>query len=178
METPGGPFRVYRARHRRQETTYEVGVAESLAPAARELAALRHALLGSVLFALLLAAGGGWWIARAALRPVTLMAGQARRITDRTPGFRIGSPNPHDELGLLAKAFNDLLARLESALSQQRQFMADASHELRTPVSIARTAIEVTLGRHGRPEDQYRDSLGVIAAQIGRHAAAQTPHLD
>ncbi|HSB62329.1 MAG TPA: HAMP domain-containing sensor histidine kinase, partial [Vicinamibacteria bacterium] len=73
-----------------------------------------------------------------------------------------------DELGLLARAFNDLLARLESALSQQRRFMADASHELRTPVSISRTAIEVTLGRRGRPEDEYRDCLGVVAGQMRR----------
>jgi signal transduction histidine kinase len=125
-------------------------------------------LLGSFLFALLLAVVGGWAIARAALQPVTLMAAQARRITDRTPGFRLSSPNPKDELGLLAKAFNDLLARLESALSQQRQFMADASHELRTPVSIARTALEVTLSRSGRPEEEYRDSLGVVAGQMRR----------
>jgi signal transduction histidine kinase len=145
-----------------------VGVAQSLAALTRELAALRHALAGSVLFALLLAAGGGRWIARGALRPIELMAAQARRITDRTPGLRLASPNPRDQLGLLARAFNDLLARLESALSQQRQFMADASHELRTPVSIARTAIEVTLGRQGRPEDEYRDALGVVRDQMRR----------
>lgn len=166
VETPQGPFRLYRARHRHGETTYQVGAAESLAPVHRELSGLRRTLLGSVLFALLLAVSGGWWIARAALRPVGLMAAEARRITDRTPGLRLTSPNPKDELGLLAKAFNDLLARLESALSQQRQFMADASHALRTPVSIARTAIEVTLGRNQRSEEEYRDSLGVVAKQM------------
>jgi signal transduction histidine kinase len=96
------------------------------------------------------------------------MAGQARRITDRTPGFKLMAPNPRDELGLLAGAFNELLARLESALSQQRQFMADASHELRTPVSIARTAIEVTLARQGRPEEEYRDALRVVHDQMRR----------
>jgi heavy metal sensor kinase len=168
LETPAGAFRLYRARHEYRDTSYQVGVAESLAPVLDELARLRHALLGSFLFALLLAVVGGWAIARAALQPVTLMAAQARRITDRTPGFRLSSPNPKDELGLLAKAFNDLLARLESALSQQRQFMADASHELRTPVSIARTALEVTLSRSGRPEEEYRDSLGVVAGQMRR----------
>ena len=147
VETRAGRFRLLRAWHREGDTTYGVGAAESLAPLDRELAGLRHTLLGSALFALLVAAGGGLWIARSALRPLARMAAQARQITDRTPGQRLASPNPEDELGRLARAFNDLLARLESALSQQRQFMADASHELRTPVSIARTAIEVALGR-------------------------------
>jgi len=168
VETPAGTFRLHRAHHSYKSTTYAVGVAESLAALARELASLRRALAGSVLFALLLAAGGGRWIARAALSPVTLMAAQVRRITDRTPDFQLTAPNPRDELGLLARAFNELLVRLESALSQQRQFMADASHELRTPVSIARTAIEVTLGRQGRPEDEYRDALRVVHDQMRR----------
>ncbi len=166
--TPTGTYRVYRAHLSHAGTPFEVGVAESLAALDRELAVLRHTLAASFVFALLLAAGGGLWIARAALQPVSLMAAQARRITDRTPGFKLGAPNPRDELGLLARAFNELLARLESALSQQRQFMADASHELRTPVSIARTAIEVTLGRQGRPEDEYRDALRVVHAQMRR----------
>ncbi len=166
--TPSGRFRLHWGSHRYKETIYQVGVAESLASLDRELAVLRRALLGSFLFTLLLAVAGGWWIARVALRPVEAMAAQARSVTDRTPRLRLVSPNPKDELGLLAGAFNDLLARLELALSQQRHFMADASHELRTPVSIARTAIEVTLSRAGRPEDEYRDCLGVVAQQTRR----------
>ena len=165
---PQGAFRLYRARHIYKDTNYQVGVAESLATVERELLGLRRALLGSVLFALLLAVIGGWAIARAALRPVELMAAQARRITDRTPGDRLSAPHPQDELGQLAQAFNDLLGRLERALAQQREFMADASHELRTPVSIARTAIDVTLSREGRLEDEYRDSLGVVREQMRR----------
>jgi heavy metal sensor kinase len=168
VETPGGKVRVFRSRYRHADTVYQIGVAEPLTTVESELAALRRALLGSLLFALLLAAAGGWWIARAALRPVELMAARARRVTERTPGFRLDAPNPKDELGLLANAFNDLLARLETALSQQRQFMADASHELRTPVSIGRTAIEVTLARTGRAEEEYRDSLRVVAEQMRR----------
>lgn len=168
VETPAGPFRLHRMRHQYEQTTYRVGVAQSQVSVEGELAGLRRALLGSGVFALLLATAGGWWIAHAALRPVALMAAQARQITDRTPGSRLASPGPGDELGVLAGAFNDLLARLESALAQQRQFMADASHELRTPVSIARTAIDVTLSRQDRPEDEFRDCLGIVAEQMRR----------
>ena len=167
-QTPAGPFRVHWARQRERELVYQVGVAESLAPLRRELAALRQALLVSFVLSILLAGAGGWTIARGALRPVDLMAAQARRISGRTPGFQLASPNPDDELGLLAKAFNDLLTRLESVLALQRRFMADASHELRTPVSVARTAVEVTLGRRGRPEEEYRDCLEIVADQTRR----------
>ena len=166
--TSAGPFRIHLTRQRHGQASYLIGVAESLAPLERELAALRRTLLASVSLALLLAAAGGWWIARAALGPVAAMATQARAITERTPGARLEVTNPSDELGALAGSFNDLLRRLESALSQQRQFMADASHELRTPVSVARTAIEVTLGRPERPEEEYRDCLEVLARQTRR----------
>jgi heavy metal sensor kinase len=167
-QTAEGAQRVYLTGHRYRRAAYLVGVAEPLRALERELAALRRTLLTSVALALLLAAAGGWWIARAALRPVSQMAGQARAITARTAGARLTSTHPHDELGALAGAFNDLLGRLEAALAQQRQFMADASHELRTPVSVARTAIDVALARPTRPEEEYRDSLAVLGRQMRR----------
>jgi signal transduction histidine kinase len=92
------------------------------------------------------------------------MAWQSGQITDRTPGFRLSVANPQDELGQLAAAFNGLLDRLEGALHAQRRFMADASHELRTPVSILRTATDVTLSRE-RPAEEYREALAMVANQ-------------
>ena len=73
-----------------------------------------------------------------------------------------------DELGRLAASFNGLLDRLASALNFQRQFMADASHELRTPVSVVRTATQVTLAKDVRPADEYRESLVIIGEQANR----------
>jgi signal transduction histidine kinase len=118
--------------------------------------------------ALIVAALGGWWIGRRALDPLASMAGQATGISDRTPDARLTISNPADELGQLGRAFNALLDRLAHGLHAQRQFMADASHQLRTPVSVIRTAAQVTLGRSGRAESDYRESLGIVAEQSAR----------
>ena len=78
------------------------------------------------------------------------MAVQAGAITESNLDERLHSPNEHDELGRLATAFNGLLDRLVHALHAQRQFMADASHELRSPVSVVRSTAQVTLARDTR----------------------------
>lgn len=163
-----GAHRVRWARHEQRGADYVVGVAEGLAPLEQELRGLRRALVGGVLVALLSAAAGGLFVARAVLRPVAAMAAEAGRISERTPGLRLTAARARDELGALARSFNALLDRLEHALDQQRQFMADASHELRTPVSVARTAVEVTLNRTARQEAEYRDSLAVVGEQMRR----------
>jgi signal transduction histidine kinase len=80
----------------------------------------------------------------------------------------IGHANRTDELGQLARAFNALVARLRSALQTQRQFMADASHELRTPVSVVRTAADVALSRDHRDEADYRETLTIVGDQARR----------
>jgi two-component system OmpR family sensor kinase len=80
----------------------------------------------------------------------------------------LGPPARGDELGQLTSAFNTLLARLRSALQTQRQFMADASHELRNPVSVIRTASDIALSRAHREEAEYREALAMTAAQSRR----------
>jgi len=136
-----------------------------------ELAAQHHELLVALAIgaigAVAIAAIGGWWVARRTLRPLGEMASQAQAMTDVHPDMRLQVPHPADELGRLGGAFNDLLARLGRALDSQRQFMADASHELRTPVSIIRATAQVTVNQE-RSGDEYREALYVVAEQSAR----------
>ena len=75
---------------------------------------------------------------------------------------RLPIKNEHDELGNLAKVFNDMLSRLERSFDQQKQFMADASHELRTPLAIVRGESEVAISKDDRPAADYRESLSIV----------------
>ena len=124
---------------------------------------------------LLMASLGGLWLASVGLRPITKMAERATHIP-LTGDQDLGESNRTDELGQLARAFNGLVARLRTALQTQRQFMADASHELRTPVSDS-SASDVTLGRERRDESEYRkpDVVGAKRALVDSsgHASAR-----
>jgi signal transduction histidine kinase len=93
------------------------------------------------------------------------MASQAASISEDEPSARLHTPNARDELGRLAQAFNGLLDRLSRVLTAQRQFMADASHELRTPVSVMRTTAQVALSNESRPAEDYRESMTIVAEQ-------------
>jgi heavy metal sensor kinase len=128
---------------------------------------LKACLIGIPL-AMLFAIGGGLWLGRHGLRPLTSMAAEAQAITAKTLDRRLTVPSATEELEKLAASFNRVLDRLGSALSTQRQFMADASHELRTPVSIMRTAADVTLSQPSRDEGEYRDALAAVAQQASR----------
>jgi heavy metal sensor kinase len=83
-------------------------------------------------FGLLLAGGGGWLLARRALKPVDIMTQAARRISGEHLDERLQETGSGDELDRLAKTLNDMLGRLDDAFHQIRQFSADASHELQT----------------------------------------------
>ena len=117
---------------------------------------------------LLLASGGGYFLARKSLAPVAGMASQAGRIGAENLHERLMVQNPRDELGRLALSFNSLLDRLDQSFERQRRFMADASHELRTPVAILRGEAEVALARPDRPSGEYRESLTVLREESQR----------
>src|SRR5438105_1954829 len=139
--------------------SYLIVISRSFNLVTRELRSIRLTLYLAVSVALALAALGGWFLARRSLAPVAEMTERARRISAENLEQRLPVVNPRDELGLLAETFNGLLRRLNSSFDLQRRFMADASHELRTPVSVMRTATGVTLEREGRDEGEYRDAL-------------------
>jgi signal transduction histidine kinase len=96
------------------------------------------------------------------------MSEQAARINAENLDQRLTVSNPRDELGLLAASFNELLARLASALDIQKQFMAEASHELRTPLSVMLTTTQVTLEAPNRIESEYRDAFATLSDQTLR----------
>jgi len=120
---------------------YLIVVAQSLRANAEELELLRRIFYFAVPVALTLAGLGGFFLARQALTPVAAMSESARRISAENLEERLPVANPRDELGRLAATFNELLTRLDVSFDQQRQFMADASHELRTDGRAGRACV-------------------------------------
>ena len=96
------------------------------------------------------------------------MSQYAHRISAENLDEKLPIINPRDELGRLAVTFNDLLSRLSAAFALQRQFMAEASHQLRTPLSVIRLTSSVTLEKGERTTDEYRRALSMIDEQSRR----------
>jgi heavy metal sensor kinase len=118
--------------------------------------------------ALILAGTGGYFLARRSLSPVVAMSAQAGRISSENLHQRLEVRNATDELGRLAASFNALLDRLDHSFEQQRRFVADASHELRTPVAILCGEAEVTLAQPHRTTEEYKASLDVLRGEAKR----------
>jgi heavy metal sensor kinase len=118
---------------------------------------------------LLLAGGGGWLLTRRTLRPVDRMAETARRISAENLAGRLEETGSGDELDRLATTLNEMLARLDAAFAQIRQFSADASHELQTPLTILKGELEVAL-RLPRSPENYQRTLRSALEEIDRIA--------
>lgn len=127
--------------------------------------------LGSVaVAALCMAAAGGFFLVQRTLRPIEVMARRAREINAEQLNARLPVSNEEDELGHLAMAFNETLARLEHSFQQLRRFTSDAAHELRTPLTAIRSVGEVGLRERGG-EARYRDTIESMleeATRLGR----------
>ena len=117
---------------------YKVLMVQSLREQTAGLALARRAFYFINPLALLLASLGGYFLARKSLAPVLAMADQCEGIGAENLDERLAELDPGNELGRLVVSFNSLLARLQNSFQIQRRFMADASHELRTPVAIIR----------------------------------------
>jgi len=122
------------------------------------VANFRESLLLLAPIVILLAALGGHFMSRKALRPVTDLASQARRINDRNLDTRLPVPRAKDEISDLSNTLNQMLERIDKAFATVRTFTGNASHELRTPISLLRTEIEVALFRP-RKNEEYRAIL-------------------
>jgi heavy metal sensor kinase len=166
----GRAWRLALRRGDQRGRRFTVAIAAPVSALEAQWRTLVEACAIGVPFVLAAAAIGGWFLGRSGLRPLAIIAEQARGVTARTPDKRIRVEGAGPELDAVAASFNHVLERLGTALATQRQFMADASHELRTPVSIMRTAADVTLSQAQRDESEYRDALVVVAEQSSRLA--------
>jgi heavy metal sensor kinase len=118
-------------------------------------------------FMLGLAAAGGYLLAGRALAPVDAITRLAAKIHGEELDARLNLDLPEDELGRLARTFDAMLARIERDYDRQRRFTADAAHELRTPLSLMRTQIDLALAKE-RPPAEYREALLGLDGDVRR----------
>jgi len=116
---------------------------------------------------LVVASIGGVFLAGRALAPVSRVTRLARRISAEDLTQRLNLRLPDDEVGRLARTFDEMIARLDDAFHRQRQFTADASHELRTPLTVLKGQIDVALQRE-RDVEAYRQVLRAANEEVDR----------
>jgi len=124
----------------------------------RALGRLSLALLAAGAGVLALGLGVGWLLTTRAIRPIEEISAAASRISDGHLSERVAVAEPDNELGRLATVLNSTFARLEAAFSRQKQFTADAAHELRTPLAVIISETQTTLARERSPAE-YRETI-------------------
>ncbi|AJT64341.3 Signal transduction histidine-protein kinase/phosphatase MprB [Streptomyces lydicus] len=130
-----------------------------LAPERNAVGTVRTAMLIGLPLLLLVVAGVTWLVTRRALRPVEGIRAEMAAITASTDlSRRVPVPAARDEIGRLARTTNETLAALETSVERQRRFVADASHELRSPIASLRTQLEV-----GVAHPELLDVPGAVA---------------
>jgi heavy metal sensor kinase len=134
---------------------------------AADLGVVRRVILLALPLLLGLAGIGGYLLATHSLAPLGWMAEQAREITGNNLNRRLEIGGAAEELTLLAASFNELLARLDQSFESMRRFVADASHELRTPIAVIRGEADVALS-HDRGAGEYRESLAIVLDESRR----------
>jgi heavy metal sensor kinase len=159
-----------RAATHRLETLGRDFLIFSIAPLdsiAADLGVVRRVIFLALPLLLGLAGIGGYLLATYSLAPLNWMAEQAREITGSNLNTRLDIGNAAEELAVLAASFNELLSRLDQSFESMRRFVADASHELRTPIAVIRGEADVALS-HDRGAAEYKESLAIVLDESRR----------
>jgi heavy metal sensor kinase len=146
---------------------YTVQVAVPIHEAFEALECFRILLLLAAPLLLVMASLGGYWISSRALGPFDEISRAARRISIENLADRLPVRETGDQLQRLSATLNQMFSRLEAAVKRMKQFTADASHELRAPVSLIRTTAEIAVMRE-RAAPEYREALEDILEESER----------
>ena len=157
-------FRILEGKLVRRGQDLRVRVGCSLAFVTDDVETLTQILLMASLGIVVLAPLTGYWLAGRATRPLALIARTASRARPGHLHERVPCGGSGDELDQLAGTFNGLLDRLAAHLDRQRAFVANAAHELRSPLAALRASAEVALA-HDRSAEEYRDRLADIVEE-------------
>jgi len=128
---------------------------------------LRNGIIAGVLLGVVLLAFASWFWVRKMLQPIANKIAKARAIGTKSLNLRLDVKNNHDELGLLALTFNEMLERIEQGFRTQQQFIRNASHEIRTPLTAIMAEADLALQQSRKPED-YRYALENVSTQAGK----------
>jgi signal transduction histidine kinase len=162
----GKPERVLAGPYGREHGWVAIA-AVSLQPSENTLRQVTDGLLiGGGAF-VIVAGIGAYWLARAALAPVERLRREVAALSERDTGATLRVPGTRDEIAALAGTMNGLLVRLHWALARQRAFVADASHELRTPFAVLQGELELA-GRPGRTKEELGTAVATAAEEAGR----------
>jgi signal transduction histidine kinase len=133
-------------------------IGRSLAPEMAAMHRLAVSLAVAGVSVLVLGLAGGWWLASRAIRPIEAISDTALRISGGDLSRRINAASADNELGRLISVLNSTFARLDAAFTHQARFTSDASHELRTPISVILFQTQTALSRE-RQAAEYREAL-------------------
>lgn len=139
-------------------STTELGVIGQQLLVSLALAGVAVVVVGAVLSV---------WVARKTLSPLRDMAATASRVTQSSLGERVNHTGPDDEITALANSLDAMLDRIEDAFAEQRRFVSDASHELRTPVAVVRGNLDIALSPRVTPEVR-EESLHIVDDEVNR----------
>ena len=157
------PVRVIHYDYAAFGKTFTITLAESLKNSYTMIVTFRRFLQVTVTLSILLLCLTAWWIARISLRPLAAFSSTIETITHKNLTEHIDAETTANELSTLASSFNALLARLNHVFESQKRLIADASHGLKTPLSVIRTQCDVVLQRP-RTSEEYIEALQTIKA--------------
>lgn len=157
----GGSIRVLQHDLKFLGRNFSLFVAESLSDSLEMIAVFKRFLFTIIPAGVIVLSLVGLWIARQSLKPISIFSSRIENITHKNLNERIDTKNEAMELAVLAYSFNEMLDRIQKAFEAEKRLIADASHELKTPVSVIKTYCDVILQKE-RTKEELLETLTII----------------